>query len=159
MGSCRLLHAPYTQIHLITTYFMPTHGREVVFPLRHAIVTCRLLYQSSWSVIEQKTGVAARTVESIVARIIAKVENQNFNEVLACVDDLERSDVYSRISDGSELSLTVRNSMLKRSHISSEKSFEKENISIFVVDKQYYSFSRSFLERMRKKHTHVNFID
>ena len=33
---------------------MPAHRRDVLLPIRHAIVTCRLLYRSSFTEIERK---------------------------------------------------------------------------------------------------------
>ena len=63
---------------------------------------------------------------------------------------------YPRILDGSALSSTVRNIMLKHAHISPEKSSGKKNIQIPAVGKQYYPPSRSLLERVRKEHTHIN---
>jgi len=110
---------------------MPTHGEEVVIPLRHVIVTCRLLYGSSWAVIEQKTGVLANTALRIVQRAINQAGNKDFNDVLACVADAEGRGSEARIPDDSKLSSDVRNAMLKHSHTSSVKAvLNKKNIVI-----------------------------
>ena len=144
---------------------MPAHGSEVPLPLRHAIVTCRLLYRSSFIEIERKVGVLANTAERIVKRAIWRVGNDDFYEVLACVGDAEGRGLLSRIPDGTQLSMDVRNSMLKHARMSPEKAVNnKENISIPQGQKTVKGIPlsvnqppfRMLLERVRKEHTHVD---
>ena len=73
----------------------------------------------------------ANTAERIVKKAIWCVENNDFYEVLTCVDNAEERNSLSRISDETQLSMNVRNSMLKHARMSSEKAVNnKENILI-----------------------------
>ena len=143
---------------------MPTHGKEVDLPLRHAIVTCKLLYHSSWAEIEQKTGVEAHTAAKITHRAIERAGNEDFHDVLACVGNAKGRGSIARIPDGSELSSNVRNAFLKHPHISPTKAvFDKENISIPEARKRRKCMPltdtqrppRALLERVQHQHTHV----
>ncbi|MCJ1423238.1 hypothetical protein MMC29_001120 [Sticta canariensis] len=69
---------------------MPPHGPEVPLPLRHAIATCRLLFNCTYDEIERKTGVPASTAGAIMRRAIHRAGCEDFREVLVCIDNMER---------------------------------------------------------------------
>lgn len=69
---------------------MPTHRAEIALPLRHAVVTCRILFQCTFDKIEGKTGVKANTARKMMQRAIERAGCEDFNEVLACVGDLDQ---------------------------------------------------------------------
>lgn len=69
---------------------MPPHGPEVPLPLRHAIATCRLLFNCTYDEIERKTGVPASTAGAIMRRAIRRAGCEDFREVLICIDSMKR---------------------------------------------------------------------
>ena len=76
---------------------MPSHGNEVPLPLRYCVVTCRLLYHSSYAEIERKTGVQERTAAKIVQRVQERAFIDDFLDILGCVDNLETRGALPRI--------------------------------------------------------------
>ena len=143
---------------------MPIHGKEVPLPLRHAVITCRLLYSSSWAVIEQKTGVDAHTAAKLTHKAIQRAGNEDLNDVLNQANNAIGRGQHPRITNGSELSAQVREAMLKHSYTSPVKAvLDKENIQIPGARKgqkrkpsDIQRSSRVLLERVQHEHIHVN---
>lgn len=88
---------------------MPNQGAEVSLALRHAIVTCRVLSDSTFDEIERKTGIQSPTASKIMLRATERAGCNDFQEVLACVSDMERSGRMPRVVNGIELSSKICN--------------------------------------------------
>ena len=132
---------------------MPTHGSETSYELRCAVITCRVLYESSFAEIERKTGVAQRTAEKLYQRAKFRAGCEDFNELLACVGDVERSGRPRRVPEGSKLSKDCREAMLKHSNLKPYTAvMDQENIEIPGQKRP----SRSLLERVQYEHEHLN---
>lgn len=84
--------------------------------LRHAIVTCKLLFDYTFDVIERKMNVQSKTTTRIMRETKRRVENKDFQDVLACVEVMNRCEKLSRVSNDTQLFANIRNAMLKYSH-------------------------------------------
>jgi hypothetical protein len=132
---------------------MPPRGSEVALPLRHAIVTCRLLFNCAFDAIERKTGVQSKTAQVMMRRAIERAGNEDFHDVLACVGAIEGRGALPRVPDGTELSADIRNAMLKHPHTQPFKAvLDKENIDIPGKKRP----SRVLLERFQHQQTYIN---
>ena len=132
---------------------MPTQRIEISVPLRHAIITCRLLYRSTYDEIERKTGVKSHTASLIINRAIEKAGNDDFNDVLLCAESMQRTGRSQRVEDGTALSSKIRNAMLKHSHLKPHITvLDQENIVVSGKKRP----SRSLLERVQHEHHHVD---
>lgn len=128
---------------------MPTHGAETPLPLRHAIVTCRILFGCTFDEIERKTGVQSRTASKIMLRAIERAGCEDFHEVLACVGDMERSGRITRVVDGSELSATIRTAMMVHNNLQPTVAvLDQENIDIPGKKRPH----RSLIQRLQHQH-------
>lgn len=113
--------------------------------LRHAIVILRLIEKRSFKKIEAKIEVKKNIVARIMLRTIARVENENFNDVLTCVDNIDRLGRSERVSNNTQLSSNIRNAILKHSHLKSHVAvLDQENIDISSQKR----LSRSLIERI-----------
>ena len=74
---------------------MPIRGKVMPLPLRYAVITCRLLYNSLWVVIEQKTGVNAYTAANLTHKVIQIAGNENLNDVLDHANSADGRDPHS----------------------------------------------------------------
>ena len=73
---------------------MSIRDNEVSVSVRYIIIICRILYRSNYDEIERKTGVQVRIAYKIVKRIMERVDNDDFYDILTCVeliDKFERS--------------------------------------------------------------------
>ncbi len=61
--------------------------KEVAYELRCAVVTCRIIFKYTFEKIEKKTGMKKDTARNFT---IERASYEDFNEVLACVGDLDR---------------------------------------------------------------------
>ena len=115
------------------------------------VATCRLLYGSTFEQIEQKTGVHEKTAQRLMQRAIQRAGNEDFNDILACLGDADRSGRPVRIAEGSLASRLARQAMLKHPADSPlEAVIGKENICIPGKRKP----SRSLIERVQHQHIH-----
>ena len=87
---------------------MASHGNEIGLELRLAVAICRLLYGESFKVIERKTGVNLVTAATMMRRVIDRADSEDFNEVLACLSNMDRSGAPVRIEDQLDLFKSVR---------------------------------------------------
>ena len=126
------------------------HG-EVAYALRCAIVTSRLLFHCTFEEIERKIGVNARTAAKIMQKAIFRAGNEDFNEVLICVGDVNRTGRSVRVSEGSQMSADVREAMLKHNTLKPVETVDKENLFPKVGQKRP---ARSTLERIQHDHIH-----
>lgn len=132
---------------------MPTRGREVALPLRHAIVTCRLLFGCTFDAIERKTDVQSMTATKIMREPEKRAGNSDFHEVLACVGAIEGRGPLPRVPDDTQLSANIRNAMLKHPHTKPFQAVvDKENIEISGRKRP----SRFLIETVQHQHTHVD---
>lgn len=128
---------------------MPLHGAEIALPLRHAVVTCRILFQCTFDEIERKTGVKANTARKMMQRAIARADCEDFHEVLACVGDADRPGRDTRVIDGTELSAKIRKAMLDHHDLQPHIAvLDQENIDIPGKKKPH----RSLIQRIQHQH-------
>lgn len=132
---------------------MSTRGSEVSLSLRHAIVTCRLLFDCTFDVIERKIDVQSMTTTKIMRETQKRVGNNDFQDVLACVENAKDREPLSRVSNDTQLFANIRNVMLKHSHAQSIKTIiDKENIDISSRKRLF----RFLIEIVQHRHTHVD---
>jgi len=125
---------------------MPPRDFEVALSLRHAIVICRLLFNCTFSTIERKIEVQSKTTQIIIQRVVKRIENKNFYNILACVETIKSCKTLLRVLDNTKLFANIRNTILKYLHTQLFKTIlNKENIDI-LSKKQ---LSRVFLERVQ----------
>ena len=86
---------------------MSAHSFEMFLSFRHAMITCRLLYRSSFVEIERKVEILINTAERIVKRAIWRAENDDFYKVLTYVDNVKERNSLFRISDETQFSINV----------------------------------------------------
>lgn len=128
---------------------MPTHGAETSLPLRHAIVTCRILFGCTFDEIERKTGVQSRTASKIMLKAVERAGCEDSHEVLACVGDMERSGRISRVVDGSDLSAKIRSAMMVHNDLQPAVAvLDQENIDIPREKRPY----RSLIQCIQHQH-------
>ena len=141
---------------------MAPHGNEISLQLRVAVATCRLLYLEVFQEIERKTGVKAGTAAFIMRRAIDRAESEDFNDVLACLGDSNRTGAPVRIEDQSDLSKQVRQAVLKHPRLLREEAVQQENIEISGANKKRKRdeskpqplVSQSLLTRVAFEHIH-----
>ena len=130
------------------------HRREIAYELRCAIITCRIHYGATYDDIERKTGVARDTARKIATREIERAGCEDIHEVLACVGDLDRSGRIPRVADGTELSKTIRNTILDNPKLKQHEAvIDKENIVIPGLP-EGKRHARSIIENVQHHHTH-----
>ena len=78
---------------------MASHDNEIDLELRLVIAICRLLYNESFKVIERKTRVNLVIVATIMRRVIDRADSEDFNEILACLSNMNRPEASIRIKD------------------------------------------------------------
>ena len=98
----------YSTTSYIYHYSMAPHSNEIGLELRAAVAICRLLYGESFTVIERKTGVKSITAAAIMRRAIDRAESEDFNEILAYLNNINRSKVSIRIEDQLDLNKLIR---------------------------------------------------
>ena len=118
---------------------------HISLELRCVVATYRLLYGSTFEQIEQKTGVHEKTAQRLMQRAIQRIGNEDFNDILACLGDANKSKRPVRIVEGSLASRLARQAILKHPTNSPlEAVIGKENICILSKRKPL----RSFIERI-----------
>lgn len=115
---------------------MPSHDSECSYALRVVIATCKLLYFEDYKVIERKTSVKANIAAYIMRRAIDRAGNEDFNDILVCLDNANRPKAPIRIEDQSDLSRQVRQAILKHPRVPRDKAVRQENLDISEVNKK-----------------------
>ena len=96
--------------------------------LRCAIVTYKLFFNCIFEKIERKTGISARIAAKIMKKIIFKINNNNFNEILIYIKNANRQKRLSIIIKKSQLSIDIRKIILKHNISKSMKIINKKNL-------------------------------
>jgi hypothetical protein len=139
---------------------MPPRGKEVPLPLRHAIVTLRLITQLEYAEIERKIGVPALTAAAMMRRAIQHAGNEDFHDVLACVGTAEGRGQKARVPEGGETSSDIRKAILRHPHMKQWEAVEKENLldvpgQRIPRKRPQKRLSRSLIERVAHDHIHL----
>lgn len=110
---------------------MPTSAPEIALPLRHAVATCQILFGGTFEEIERKIGLKAGSSARLMRRAIDRAGCNDFHEVLACMNSIDRSGRPTRVVYGTELSAKIQNAMLIDNDLQSHVAvLDKENIDI-----------------------------
>ena len=130
-------------------------GHEVVYELRCAIVTCRIIFGCNYFEIEQKIGVVRGTAQTLMKRAIKRAGCEDFYEVLTFVGVMERSGRVPRVADGTNLSAKIRTAILQNSDVRPQQVvLNKENINVPGMPRNKRP-ARSIIERVQHQHEHV----
>lgn len=87
-------------------------------------------------------------------RTIERAGCEDFNEVLACMGDLERLGRIPRVADGTELSSHIRDAILRNPDLNPQIAVvDQENISIPGLS-EHKRPARSIFERVEHQHEH-----
>jgi hypothetical protein len=81
---------------------------HLTLQIRGVIIACCILYNNSWSEIEQKTGVKADTVQHLMNILVEHAGNRDLNDILVVAALLPRSRHPSTVVDGTEESRALQ---------------------------------------------------
>ena len=128
---------------------------EIVYEIRCVVITCRILFECTYSQIEEKLEVKQRTAQALIQRAVNRAECTDIFEILVCIRFMNRSDASQRIENDSKISADLRKAILRYSDMKfHETMIDQENISIpdMSADKR---LTRSIIERIAHIHEHV----
>ena len=76
--------------------------------LRIAIAIYRLFYNEGFTTIKRKTRIKVVIAVTIMRRVIDRAKSEDFNEILAYLSNINRSEVSTRIEDQLDLFKLIR---------------------------------------------------
>ena len=132
---------------------MTFNTHEISYALRCAVITCHRIYETSFIDIYRQIGVHQRTAAGIYQKAVERAGNEDFNDLLTHCGDAPRQGRPTRVANGSDLSASMREAMLKHSNLQPYTAvLDQENIEIPGQKRP----SRSLIERVQHEHQHTS---
>lgn len=124
---------------------MFVHDFKINLIFRHAIITCKCLFNCKFDEIKRKTKIKFNIVRIIYNKTLKKIEIDNFFVIIKHANNVVKFNFNVRISKNNQLNVNVREIILKHFYLKFHKTIlNKKNIDIFFREKKLKNFISIF---------------